>query len=174
MTRQPIGQAAPEMEPGADAWERTEEAIMAKRILVPLDQSEVAEAAVPVVADTARGAQATVRLLHVAPVPGNRLDEHGRVVAYADQEMERLRSEGLDYLHAVEAQLPGIPVECAVRFGDPVPEILAEAEAFGAELIAVTTTGRSGVSRTLFGSVAEQILRKADTAVMLLRSERPR
>jgi nucleotide-binding universal stress UspA family protein len=139
-----------------------------------LDQSEMAETAVPVVADAARGGQATVRLLHVAPVPGNRLDEQGRVVAYADQEMERLRSEGLDYLHTVEVQFGDTPVECVVRFGDPVPEILTEAEAFGAELIAVTTTGRSGVGRALFGSVAEQILRKADTAVMLMRPERPR
>ena len=147
---------------------------MAKRILVPLDQSEVAEAAVPVVADAARGGQATVRLLHVAPVPGNRLDEEGRVVAYADQEMERFRSEGLDYLQAVKAQFGEVPVECTVRFGDAVPEILAEAEDFGADLIAVSTAGRSGLGRTLFGSVAEQILRKADAAVMLLRPERPR
>jgi nucleotide-binding universal stress UspA family protein len=146
---------------------------MAKKILMPLDQSEVAEAAVPVVADAARGGQATVRLLHVAPVPGNRVDEGGRVIAYADQEMERLRSEGLDYLHALEAQFGDIPVEYVVRFGDPVPEILAEADAFGAELIAVTTTGRSGVTRALFGSVAEQILRKAHAAVMLMRPERP-
>ncbi len=147
---------------------------MAKRILVPLDQSEVAESAVPVVADAARGGQATVRLLHVAPVPESRLDEQGRVVAYADQEMERLRSEALDYLQAIEAQFVETPVECAVRFGDSVPEILAEAEAFGADLIAVSTAGRSGVSRALFGSVAEQILRKADAAVMLLRPGRPR
>ncbi len=84
---------------------------MAKRILVPLDQSEVAESVVPVVADVARGGQATVCLLHVAPLPDNRVNEGGRVVAYADQEMERLRSEGLDYLHVVEVQF----AETAVR-----------------------------------------------------------
>lgn len=147
---------------------------MAKRILVPLDQSEVAESVVPVVADAARGGQANVRLLHVAPVPENRVDQEGRVVAYADQEMERLRSEALDYLHAVEAQFTETSVECVVRFGDPVGEILAEAEAFGADLIAVSTTGRSGLSRTLFGSVAEQIVRKAEPSVMLMRPGRPR
>lgn len=147
---------------------------MAKRILVPLDQSEVAESVVPVVADAARGGQASVRLLHVAPVPENRLDQDGRVVAYADQEMERLRSEALDYLHAVEAQFTETSVECVVRFGDPVGEILAEAEAFGADLIAVSTAGRSGLSRTLFGSVAEEIVRKAEASVMLMRPGRPR
>ena len=83
---------------------------MAKRILVPLDQSDVAESAVPVIVDAAQGGRATVRLLHVAPLPGNRLDVEGRVVAYADQEMERLRSEGLDYLLAVKGQFGETPV----------------------------------------------------------------
>lgn len=147
---------------------------MAKRILVPLDQSDVAESAVPVIVDAAQGGRATVRLLHVAPLPGNRLDVEGRVVAYADQEMERLRSEGLDYLLAVKGQFGETPVECAVRFGDPVTEILADAEDFGADLIAVTTAGRSGVTRALFGSVAEQVVRKAYPAVMLMRPARPR
>jgi nucleotide-binding universal stress UspA family protein len=147
---------------------------MAKRILVPLDQSEVAESVVPVVADAARGGQATVRLLHVAPVADNRVDQDGRVVAYADQEMERLRGEALDYLHAVEAQFTETPVECVVRFGDPVSEILTEAEAFGADLIAVSTAGRSGLSRALFGSVAEQIMRRAEPSVVLMRPERAR
>ncbi len=147
---------------------------MAKRILVPLDQSEVAESVVPMVADAARGGQASVRLLHVSPVPENRVDQEGRVVAYADQEMERLRSEALDYLRAVQAQFTEASVDCAVRFGDPVSEILAEAESFGADLIAVSTAGRSGLSRTLFGSVAEQVVRKADASVMLMRPGRSR
>lgn len=63
---------------------------MAKRILVPLDQSPVAESVVPLVADLARGSGATVRLLHVAPVPGNLVSKEGRIVAYADQEMQRI------------------------------------------------------------------------------------
>jgi len=146
---------------------------MAKRILVPLDQSPAAEVVVPLVADIARGSGATVRLLQVAPVPRNRVSEEGRVLAYADQEMERLETEGLDYLRTVEMQFDGAgDVECVVRFGDPVPEILQEAEAFGADLIAVTTEGRSAVGRTLLGSVAEQVVRKADAPVMLVRPGR--
>lgn len=60
----------------------------------------------------------------------------------------------------------------AVRFGDPVAEILREAEEFGADLIAVTTEGRSAVGRTVLGSVAEQVVRKADTPVVLMRPGR--
>ena len=144
---------------------------MVKRILVPLDQSLVAESVVPLVADLARGGGATVRLLHVAPQPDVLVNAEGRVVAYADQEMARLEAEGVDYLRAVELQLEGIPVECVVRFGDPLQRILGEAGAFGADLIAVTTAGRSGISRAVLGSVAEQVFRKADGPVLLFRAE---
>lgn len=140
---------------------------MAKRILVPLDQSVTAEMVVPLVADAARGGGGTVRLLHVAPLPGPRVTTDGRVLAYADQEMKRLEAEGLDYLHTVEVYFDGAPVESVVRFGDPVVGILGETEAFGADLIAVTTVGRSGLRRVALGSVAEQVFRKADVAVML-------
>ena len=60
----------------------------------------------------------------------------------------------------------------AKRISEPVAEILQEAEAFGADLIAVTTEGRSAVGRTVFGSVAEQVVRKADVQVMLIRPGR--
>lgn len=86
----------------------------------------------------------------------------GRTVAYADREMARLEAEGLDYLHPVKMRFgPLGGVDCAVRFDDPVEEILREAEAFGADLIAVTTEGRGAVRRSLLGSVAEQVVRKA-------------
>ncbi len=147
---------------------------MAKRILVPLDQSALAESVIPVVADAARGSAATVRLLHVAPMPQNRVNDEGRVVAYADQEMARLEAEALDYLRALGLGLPGMPVEYAVRFGEPKQEILLEAEAWDADLIAVTTAGRSGLSRTVLGSVAEHVFKKSDFPVMLFHPRRSR
>lgn len=148
---------------------------MAKRILVPLDQSSLAESVVPLVADLARGSGAVVRLLHVAPVPDVLMTE-GRVIAYADQESERLDAEGMDYLRAVEVQLGGVSVECVVRFGDPVREIIREAEAFDADLIVVATAGRSGLGRTVLGSVAEHVFRGSPVPILLYRSgaERPR
>ncbi len=141
---------------------------MTKRILVPLDRSPLAESVLSLVADVARGAGATVRLLHVTPVPGN-VEVDGRVVAYADQEMARLEAEGKDHLQSMEVRLAGVPVECVVRFGTDVREILLEAEAFGADLIAVTTAGRSGVGRAVLGSVAEQVFRRATVPVLLYR-----
>src|SRR5262245_10294832 len=60
---------------------------MAKRILVPLDQSRAAEEVLPFVGDAARGGHAVVRLLHVAPMPEAQIDREGRMLAFADQEM---------------------------------------------------------------------------------------
>ncbi len=145
---------------------------MAKRILVPLDQSVLAEGVLPLVDDLARGEGAVVRLLYVAPAPHTRMNEDGLVVAYADQEMQRLEAEGRDYLSKAEVQLGGVTVECVVRFGDPLDEILREAAAFDADLITVTTAGRSGLSRAILGSVAEQVMRKAEVPVLLLRPGR--
>lgn len=142
---------------------------MAKRILAALDRSEVAESLVPIIADTARGAEATLRFLYVSPEIGNRVDADGHVVAYADQEMARLQAEALDYLRRIGRLHDGIDVQYAVRFGDPVSEILNEADDFGADLIAVATAGRSGIKRQLLGSVAEEVLRKARAPVLLVR-----
>jgi nucleotide-binding universal stress UspA family protein len=55
------------------------------------------------------------------------------------------------------------------RVGRPDTEILAAARSAGADLIAMSTHGRSGVRRLLFGSVAEQVLRQADVPVFLIR-----
>jgi universal stress protein A len=147
---------------------RPEEDTMAKRILVPIDQGISAEMIVSAVGGMARESGATVRLLHVAPVPEHIVSDH-RVVAYVDQEASRLEAEGLDHLRTFEGQLHGVPVESVVRFGNAADEILAEATAFGADLIAVSTRSRSSLTRTLLGSVAETVFRRATVPVMLLR-----
>jgi nucleotide-binding universal stress UspA family protein len=146
---------------------------MAKRILVPLDQTTDHESILPLVADMARGSGATVRLLHVAPVPDVVINSEGLVIAYADQETCRLETQWLDTVHAMEPLLSGVPVEPVIRFGDPVEEILTEADAFDADLIVVTTTCRSAVKRSLLGSVAEEIVRRAKPWVVLVRPGQP-
>ena len=141
--------------------------MMAKRILLPLSRSEAARSVVPLVADMARSSGASVRLLHVAPVPTERIGENGRVVAYASQEMERMEFNRRDDLKIAETELEGVPVESVVRFGDPALEILLEAEAFGADLIAVTA-GHRGWFRRAFGGVAGKPVRRSPIPVLLL------
>jgi nucleotide-binding universal stress UspA family protein len=148
---------------------------MAKRILVPLDRSSASEAVLPVIGDAARGAGATVRLLHIAPVPDAVEREYGRVAADSDRVMERATAEGESYLEGASASLQGIPVERVVRFGDPAREILVEAEAWGADLIAVTATPASPFRRLVRrGGVADRVTRGAAAPVLLYRPRRDR
>ena len=140
---------------------------MAKRILVPLDRSERAEAVLPIVADIARSNGAMVRLMNVAAVPEQKFGDYGQVVAYESQEIERVTYSRLDYLRGAEAQLEGVPVESVVRFGDPAEEIADEAKAFGADLVAVTAPKRGWLGR-LFGSLATALRRKTTVPLLVL------
>lgn len=142
---------------------------MAKRILVPLDGHEAGEAITPIVAALASESGASVRLLHVARIPELVVGPYGRTVAYVDQQMARVTEDGLRDLTHIEAKFVGVPVESTVRFGDPVEEILLEAEAFDADLIALTTSRRSRLSTVFATGVAEQVVRKASIPALVLR-----
>jgi nucleotide-binding universal stress UspA family protein len=142
---------------------------MAKRILTPIGEGERSEAIVPAVAALAQGTGSSVRLVRVFPVPREVVDSEGRVVAYGHQQMERLTSEGLNDLARVEAQLDGIPVEAVVRFGEPVEEILLEAEAFGADLIALAAHPRGRLRAALAPGLAERLEGKATVPILTLR-----
>ena len=143
---------------------------MAKRILVPLDGSETAEAAAILAGDLARSSGGQVRLLQVRPVPEHRVSTAGRVVAYADQEMERLSAEGRDYLETVETRLGPVPTEAIVRFGEPEEEILVEAEAFDADLIVVTAEKRGWLGRLAGRGLGERLLQDSPVPVALVRA----
>jgi nucleotide-binding universal stress UspA family protein len=141
---------------------------MAKRILIPVGPSESADAGIPLVADLARSNGAIVRLLTVYPVP--RLEAGRAGIPYADRDIDRLRRAGLRRLDSVAARLEGVPVERVVRFGEPVEEILIEAEVFGADLIALSTGHGVWRSKFLGRGIADRVFRRAVVPVLLLRS----
>jgi nucleotide-binding universal stress UspA family protein len=132
--------------------------MMAKRILVPVDTNARAERIVPVVAALARDGGGTVRLLHVQPVPGTRVDRGvhpmswygqdssdvmaARVLVYGHAHEEQLESETLARLRELEPLLDGVVVERSVRFGEIVEEIAREATEFDADLVAVSECRR--------------------------------
>jgi nucleotide-binding universal stress UspA family protein len=141
---------------------------MAKRIVVAVDRTTRPYELLDLIGDLAR-AGAAVRLVHVAPPPTSTTYGDGDLVVYSDQEGLALRAEALDALRALEIHLSGEAVDSVVRFGDPADEIVREAEAFGADLIAMPAVCHHGVRRLLFGSVAERVARRAPMPVMLLR-----
>jgi nucleotide-binding universal stress UspA family protein len=142
--------------------------MMSKRILVPL--SDGAESpAVSLVRAVARDQGSTVRLLRVMPVPDCAVDRYGRTVVYAHQEMASATARGLAELAIAQHELEGVPVESVVRFGEPVDEILLEAEAFEADLIAMTMKERSRLQSAIVPGIGERVLRRSDVPVVLVR-----
>jgi nucleotide-binding universal stress UspA family protein len=85
-------------------------------------------------------------------------------------------AEAREYLAPLAADLRGRGIRATTdaRHGQPVKEIVAAAREHGADMIAMTTHGRSGVSRLLFGSVAEAVLREAEVPVLMMRDRASR
>lgn len=141
---------------------------MAKRILAPIGTDERSDTIAPVLAGLAHGAGATVRLLRVFPIPEHVVGPHGRVIAYTDQEMARLTAEGLDDLLRIEAQLDGVPVESVVRFGEADEEIVLEAEAFDADLIALATDRPGRLRRAFAPGVTDRVVEQTPVPTLVL------
>jgi nucleotide-binding universal stress UspA family protein len=128
-----------------------------KRIVVPLDGSVRSATILPHVATLAQATGA--RLLFMTTVsPEAKSDYPVEVVARnLFREQKRLHREG-------------IPTELSIRYGEPVSEILSFSDVQGADLIALSTHGRSGVERAIYGSVTESVLRKGTLPLLILRT----
>ncbi len=159
---------APSVPARADADGTLRPLAAIRKILVPLDGSTGSESILPTIAELAEAEAAKIRLLHVSPHP-KEIRSDGRVVAYADQETTRIEQEVLAYLRRVASGYDRVDVELAVRFGEPVKEIIAEAQAEGADVIAMATHRRTGMQRIVKGSVAEQVERGTAIPVILVQ-----
>lgn len=142
---------------------------MARTILVPLDATSESATVLDTVRELARVEGATVRLLHVAPPPEAVVNDEGQVIAYADQETDRVEHKVTVFLKSLLGRLSGVRTELAVRFGDPAEEIVREAESEDVELIAMATHRRKGAARLIAGSVAETVERQTTRPVLLVR-----
>jgi nucleotide-binding universal stress UspA family protein len=148
------------------------------RILVPLDGSTFSEAAV-YVARQMLGIAGELLLTTVARPPEHvERDESGHVRAYLDQQEESLTREAHAYLHQVIGELkvgdPDLHVTLDVRIGEPAEGIVAVEADRTADLVVMSTHGRTGVGRALMGSVAGEVLRSGRTPVMLVGPAAPR
>jgi len=140
-----------------------------KRALVPLDGSMIAEAIVPFILEIAGPLDMEVALLRVVvPAPPVVFEGSSHVIV---DDIDKLRAEAEEYLASIATALRarGVRVTIHVRAGDAVSQILAGAHEVDADLIAMTTHGRGGLGRLMFGSIAEAVLRQAEIPVFLMR-----
>ena len=139
-----------------------------RRILVPHDFSESADAALDLAVDLAAAQGARLDVLHVVepfhPPP--------EIVAWLGDE-QRIGPQ-LKRLEAVVAARVGrrrVPFQCEVVVGYPLDAILEAAR--DVDLIVMATLGRTGLPHLLIGSVAERVVRHATKPVLTLRAGRP-
>ena len=140
---------------------------MYEKILIPLDGSEVGESALPYVEDLlsklSPEVKVEVTLLQVLqPVQPHVVNGYQVPdVAYTEKEVEETKKKAVDYLNKAGETLisKGVTVIAKVGIGDASEEIIKAAEEINADLIAMSTHGRSGLSRWAFGSVTDKVLR---------------
>ncbi len=134
---------------------------MYKRIVVPLDGSEIAEYPIPYVTGLAAASKANVALVHVC---GPQEGEAGRMhEVYINYIADGVRKD-LKGMGTTECG-----VTATVRFGDPTQEILGYVGEQSNTLLAITSHGRSDIEHWLMGGVAYKVLHHSPVPIRLLR-----
>ena len=146
---------------------------MYKTILIPLDGSKRAEAILPHVEELAQLYGAEVVFLEIVEPTLQLVGEGMAYAALCEQEIRQLTEKAESYLAALQAEFrgKGIAARGLVAHGPVVGAILDAAEAESADLIAMASHGRSGLSQVFYGSVAAGVLHRIDRPLLLIRSQ---
>jgi nucleotide-binding universal stress UspA family protein len=142
-----------------------------KKMVVPVDGSRLAEAAFTYAKELAGRLGTDVTILHVAdPRESETMPMHQAYVNHSVEILKRRISEVMKKLG--KKQAPGAPkVSGEVTVGYAAEEILRYVGEKGADLIVMSTHGRSGMWRWVLGSVADKVLRASHLPVLLVRSD---
>jgi nucleotide-binding universal stress UspA family protein len=143
-----------------------------KHILVPLDGSELAEAALVDAVGLAGLSQAQLTALKVIPPIEEVLAADTGHPIYVDQQWASQEILALQYLHDVLHRMDckDVQVHLVVKMGLPAETIIDYAHLQQIDLIVMATHGRSGLKRWVYGSVADKVLRGANIPTLLIRS----
>jgi nucleotide-binding universal stress UspA family protein len=140
---------------------------MYQKVLVPLDGSELAECVLPHVKAIATGCgiEQVVLLRVVEPLPTGTALGVEKVVQKTGVKAAE------DYLATIQAKLnkEGLVVKTQVLTGRPAETISEFAQSERVDLIAIATHGHSGISRWIFGSVADRLVRSSLVPILLIR-----
>ncbi len=143
----------------------------ARTILVPVDFSGASSAALNYAIQFADHAAAKLIILHAVYV-GDALSTDGLGVYRLSDVRERAREEAERHLEAFlrPAKFGNVQHERLLKTGHPVAEICAVAERRNVDLIITATHGHTGLAHLLIGSVAEQVVRRANQSVLVVPS----
>jgi nucleotide-binding universal stress UspA family protein len=151
---------------------------MFSRVIIPLDGSKVGEAALPVIERLVDklAPEAKVELILIGVITLLRhwvvVGEASAPVSYTEEELELIKERVTDYLTKTGESLKskGINVRTIVSSGNAADEIIKAAEENKADLIAMSTHGRSGLRRLAFGSITDKVLHRSHVPVLMVRA----
>lgn len=148
-----------------------------RKVLLPLDGSKLGEQAVPYAEKLIQGVGAqTVLIQALEPLKEIKGEGYRGYPVLSETELravnERRKKFAEDYLEGMVKTFKekGLPASCLVVRGSPAEQILDYAQKNGVDVIAMSTHGRSGMGRWVFGSVTDKILHAGDTAVLMVRA----
>src|ERR1035437_9640127 len=144
---------------------------MFRNLVVPLDTSPLSEQAAWKAAAIARAAQATLHVVHVFE-PRLPAFDGGAVIDERINALERAHFER-HFRHCARRLTKRFGCKCLVAMldGTPAESIAAYARQHGADLLVMSTHGRTGMSRAWFGSVADTVARESSLPVLLVRRD---
>lgn len=153
---------------------------MYERILVPLDGSKVGETAIPNVENLALkllpNTEVEVTLLQViSEMTYDFIDQSDAAqLPYSEDDLKKIESMSQKYLDSIALELKnkGIKVNTIIIVGHAAEEIIKTAEKINADLIAMSTHGRSGLGRWALGSITDKVLHESSIPVLTVRSKR--
>jgi len=151
---------------------------MYERILVPLDGSKVGEAALAhvekLVSKMAPKVKTEVILFQVISSLTHYViaGEASVQVPYSEKEIGQIKKKAKNYLDKAGESLrsKGVTVKTKVATGKAAKEIVKAADEIKVDLIAMSTHGRSGLSRLTFGSITDKVLRAGTVPVLVVRA----
>jgi len=134
-------------------------------VLHPTDFSLRSDRALELACSLVRDYGGRLVLLHVLPAPV--------AVGPLSPDPDALRAGARNQLDQIAIPAHDVPVERRLAEGDPATEILRVSGEVAADLIVMSTHGRTGLGRLLMGSVAEQVMRQATCPVLTVRTPFP-
>ncbi|MEZ4570128.1 MAG: universal stress protein [Thermomicrobiales bacterium] len=141
---------------------------MFSRIVVPLDHSDVSEAALPLAADLARRRGIPMVLVHVLEMsPEFTAYVHG--VSEADALIE-LEQSSQQYLNRLAGDIEGVEVSTIVLRGQPARRLVEYVDDLDDSLVVMSSHGRSGFRQLLLGSVTARVVQVSSAPVIVVRA----
>ena len=146
---------------------------MYHKILVPLDGSKRAERILPHVEELARRYKTKVIFLRVVEYKTLTTPE-GAFINLSEQEFDQSQKQAEKYLSGIQGEFQEKNIESRTRvlYGPVVEGIINMAAQEGADLIALASHGRGGLSRVFYGSVAAGLLHRVDRPLLIIRSRK--